>query len=185
MRTFAWLVLIGSWAAWGYPFVFRVPHYQKRPSITATAPTLIGLALECLALFMAFAFRVPGEVASVWWRVAPALVLGAAAAMLAWTATQHLGRQFRIRAGLYEDHRLVSTGPYALVRHPIYTSLLAILLVTLLILTRWEWALAALPLYFAGTEIRVRTEDKLLESRFGDEFRRYRRRVRGYIPFVR
>ena len=77
------------------------------------------------------------------------------------------------------------TGPYALVRHPIYTSMLAMLLVTLLVLTPWPWAVVALAVFVGGTEIRVHTEDKLLESRFGEEFRRYRSSVRAYVPFVR
>jgi protein-S-isoprenylcysteine O-methyltransferase Ste14 len=40
-------------------------------------------------------------------------------------------------------------------------------------------------LFIAGTEIRVRTEDRLLESRFGERFLQYRKRVWAYVPFVR
>jgi protein-S-isoprenylcysteine O-methyltransferase Ste14 len=86
---------------------------------------------------------------------------------------------------LYEDHELVRTGPYAWVRHPIYASLLAMLLCTLLLLTPWQWSLAALVVFLAGTEIRVRTEDRLLASRFQDVFREYRKKVPAYVPFVR
>jgi len=39
-------------------------------------------------------------------------------------------------------------------------------------------------IFLAGTAIRIRTEDALLESRFGDEFRAYRRTVPRFIPFV-
>jgi protein-S-isoprenylcysteine O-methyltransferase Ste14 len=39
-------------------------------------------------------------------------------------------------------------------------------------------------LFIVGTEIRVRTEEKLLAERFGEEFRQYKSRVRAYIPFV-
>jgi protein-S-isoprenylcysteine O-methyltransferase Ste14 len=71
------------------------------------------------------------------------------------------------------------------VRHPIYTSLLAILVSTLLLLTRWEWVAVSLALFVAGTEIRVRAEDSLLATRFGDEFSEYRKRVPAYVPFLR
>jgi protein-S-isoprenylcysteine O-methyltransferase Ste14 len=37
----------------------------------------------------------------------------------------------------------------------------------------------------AGTEIRVRSEDRLLASRFGEEFQAYRKTVKAYIPFIR
>jgi protein-S-isoprenylcysteine O-methyltransferase Ste14 len=177
--------LLVCWFAWGYPFVFLAPHYQKRPSVTASAPTLAGLLLEGLAIFTAFAFRLPPAAQPGAARVAISLVFGALAAVLSWTSVRHLGRQFRIRAGLYDDHELVRSGPYAVVRHPIYASILCVLLCTLLLLTPWQWWLVSLALYVAGTEIRVHTEDRLLASRFPDEFREYRKKVSAYLPFVR
>src|SRR5258708_1191331 len=171
------IVLLVCWFAWAYPFLFRAPHRQKRPSLTRTGPTLAGLLLECLAIFIAFEWRLspggsPGAA-----RIVAAAVLGPMAAVLSWSAVAHLGRQFRVNAGLYEDHELVRTGPYAIVRHPIYSSLLAILLCSLLVLTPWSVAAFALMLFLVGTEIRVHTEDKLLESRFGEEFRKYQKDV--------
>jgi len=71
------------------------------------------------------------------------------------------------------------------VRHPIYTSFLGMVLCTILLVTRLEWAPLPLILFIAGTEIRVRTEDNLLASRFGDLFREYQKSVVAYIPFVR
>ena len=105
--------------------------------------------------------------------------------MAAWTSVAHLGRQFRVYAGLYHDHALVKTGPYAIVRHPIYASLFAMLLATLLFLAPWQWMIVPIAVYILGTEIRVRCEDGLLRSRFGEEFERYRKAVPAYIPFVR
>jgi protein-S-isoprenylcysteine O-methyltransferase Ste14 len=45
--------------------------------------------------------------------------------------------------------------------------------------------LAAISIFIVGTEIRVRVEDGLLASRFGDHFRQYQRSVSAYIPLVR
>jgi protein-S-isoprenylcysteine O-methyltransferase Ste14 len=185
MLLFAWIELLVLWAAWLYPFLLRAPHNQKRASITMTGPTLVGLALECLAIAMALNIRLPANAPPGMPRMAASLVCGVLGIVLGWTAVTHLGRQFRIQAGLYEDHELVRTGPYAVVRHPIYASLLAMLLCTLLLLTPWPWALVAVAIFVAGTEVRVRTEDRLLESRFGDAFRDYRHRVPAYVPFVR
>jgi protein-S-isoprenylcysteine O-methyltransferase Ste14 len=185
MLMLGWLVLVVSWCVWAYPFVFLAPHHQKRPSITAIGPTRVGLFLESLAIFLAFAFRMPADPPPEWWRIATAAACGVAGAILAWTAVRHLGRQFRVHAGLYEDHELVTSGPYAIVRHPIYTSLLAMLVCSLLILSGWRWAVVCVALFVAGTEIRVHTEDGLLASRFGERFFEYRERVRAYVPFVR
>jgi len=172
------------WVVWWAVPMFRAPHNQKRPSITARGPTLLGLCFEVLAYVVAVCMRQPA--AATGW---PRLVVTALAApfgvMVMWAAVAHLGRQFRINAGLYADHELVCTGPYAVVRHPIYASMLLMLIATAALLTRPEWAIAAVVLFLIGTEIRVRTEDRLLASRFGDRFAAYRRKVAAYIPFVR
>ena len=173
------------WAVWFYPFAFRAPHNQKRASVTAIAPTRVGLLLECAAIFLALWFRLPAEHPPGLARVIGSMLIGPVAPVISWTAVTHLGRQFRVHAGLYEDHQLVRTGPYALVRHPIYASLLAMLLSTALLFTRWPWWLVSLGLFLAGTEIRVWTEDRLLESRFGEDFRQYRGRVAAYVPGIR
>jgi protein-S-isoprenylcysteine O-methyltransferase Ste14 len=117
--------------------------------------------------------------------LAVAFLMWAIGMILAWTSVTHLGKQFRVQAGLYEDHELVRTGPYAVVRHPIYAGLLAMLLCTMIVLTPWRWAIMALVLFLIGTEIRVRTEDKLLAGRFGEAFEDYRKSVPAYLPFVR
>lgn len=174
-----------SWFAWAYPFILRAPHNQKRPSITLRAPTSAGLFLECLAIFIAFACHLPLNEPPAMIRLVASILFGLIAGLLSWTAVKHLGRQFRVNAGLYEDHQLVRTGPYAVVRHPIYSSLFAILLSTICLLTRWEWAILSIFLFVAGTEIRVHAEDGLLASRFGEDFTRYKRKVPAYVPFVR
>jgi protein-S-isoprenylcysteine O-methyltransferase Ste14 len=184
MWVLSWSLVAVGWFAWLYPFLFRVPHRQRRESIAVTGPTRVGLLLEGLAIFLAFAYRGGGEPAS--WRVAVAAVLIGTCGAMAWKAVTHLGRQFRIHAGLYHDHELVRTGPYALVRHPIYTSMMGMLVATMLLLgTQPAWAAIALLFFVAGTEARVRAEDHLLASRFGAAFHEYQKRVRAYIPFVR
>jgi protein-S-isoprenylcysteine O-methyltransferase Ste14 len=185
MRVAGWIVLMASWAAWWYPFIFHAPHYQKRPSITARGPTLAGLLLEVTAIFLAFACRLPPDTPPGFLRIAGTAVFGLIAAVLAWTSVVHLGKQFRVNAGLYEDHELVNSGPYAIVRHPIYSSLLGMLLSTLCLGTGWQWAVLSLGLFVAGTEIRVHTEDRLLASRFDGQFAAYRKKVPAYVPFVR
>lgn len=124
------------------------------------------------------------------WLTAPAtwrLVLSVSAfilaAALSRSGTVALGRQWRIDAGLSADHRLVRSGPYRFVRHPIYTSMLCLLLGTGLIVSPLPLLVAATVVFMIGTEIRVRAEDALLENRFGDDFRKYRAEVPAYLPW--
>ena len=119
------------------------------------------------------------------WRTALSILFFALACVLSWTARRALGRQWRIDAGLSVDHELVTWGPYALVRHPIYTSMLCLLWGTGFILAPWPLFLIATAVFIVGTEIRVRAEDGLLASHFGERFRGYRRNVGAYIPFVK
>lgn len=183
--TLSWVELAVCWIVWWYPFLFRAPHIQRRPSITLAWPTRVGLLLESLAIFVAFLFRIPADRHPGLVRMLLSMALAPLAPPLAWSAVSHLGRQFRFNAGLYEDHQLVRTGAYGIVRHPIYASLLAMLLSTLFRLTEWQWIVVSLALFLAGTEIRVRTEDGLLASRFGPAFEDYRDRVPAYIPWIR
>jgi protein-S-isoprenylcysteine O-methyltransferase Ste14 len=185
MRSLARILVVAIWVVWAYPYFFRAPKIQRRQSITVAGPSLVGLLLETAGILMVWIFRVRGG-----WRESPALlaaalIVGILGDVLMWTAITHLGRQFRIQAGLYQDHQLVRSGPYAVVRHPIYAGLLAMILATGLLQTPWLWLLAALAIFVVGTEIRVRTEDRLLASRFGAEFAEYKKRVPAYLPFVR
>jgi len=183
---FIWWSLVGAgWFAWLFPFLFRAPHNQQRASITVSGPTRVGILLEVLAIAAAFAFHMPLDTSPGPVRVVLAVALAIGCTVMGWRSVIHLGRQFRVQAGLYHYHRLVRTGPYAFVRHPIYTSFMGMVLFTILLITRWEWGPLSLLFFIAGTEIRVRTEDGLLASRFGDDFRSYRKSVVAYIPFVR
>ncbi len=100
-------------------------------------------------------------------------------------ATRHLDKQWRFEAALSEDHELITTGPYRWLRHPIYASMLGMLLETGLAQAWWPMLIGGVVFYLIGTEIRVRSEEGLLAGRFGDEFVRFKSSTKAYIPFVR
>ena len=79
----------------------------------------------------------------------------------------------------------MTSGPYRLVRHPIYTSMLFLLVGTGLMVTPLPMLLLSVAVFMFGTEIRVRIEDRLLAARFGDRFQQYKSRVAAYVPFVK
>jgi protein-S-isoprenylcysteine O-methyltransferase Ste14 len=114
-----------------------------------------------------------------------AMVIMPLSVWLGWQAVVHLGKQWRIQAGLYSDHELVRTGPYKVVRHPIYVALLGMLIGTGLVVSWWPIVILAGALFIAGMEIRIHAEDALLADRFGAAFEKYRATVAAYIPFLR
>jgi protein-S-isoprenylcysteine O-methyltransferase Ste14 len=175
-------VMAVCWAAWLLPFVFRARRVRGRQAAATDRRGIWGQPLEALALGVA-AFGPGVEPGAA--RIAAAMLLAPAGPILAWWSVEHLGRQWRMHAGLWHDHRLITTGPYRFVRHPIYASILAVALATGLLRASWPAILLSVALFAAGTEIRVRVEDRLLASRFGKEFEVYRRSTRAYLPFIR
>lgn len=144
-----------------------------------------GMLLEAIAFGIVLGFRrsasEPAPEALLWCGA----MLAPVAVLVSVYAAYSLGREFRIQAVVTDDHRLVSSGPYRFVRHPIFASLLALLVATGILITRWPALAAAVVVFLAGTEIRVRAEDALLAARFGGVFEAYRARTAAYIPFVR
>ena len=92
-----------------------------------------------------------------------------------------LGRYWSGVVALKRDHRLIQSGPYRLVRHPLYTELILAAFGWCLCLTTWSNLLGAL-LFVACFERRAHKEDALLASEFGAEFEAYRRRTGRLIP---
>ena len=180
MPTYVYAILFVTWLAWCSAFLSR-----KRATVARriNKQARWGIVLEGVAFALIwqgrFWERTPG------WKLLPALLLLVAAAVLSWSAVSALGRHWRIDAALNSDHRLVRSGPYSFVRHPIYASMLCMLLGTGLLLTPWQLFLPAICIFLIGTEIRVRIEDALLASHFGEQFTAYKRKVPAYIPWLR
>ena len=180
MRTYVFLILALAWLAWMAPF-FLVKRGPGAQTIDRRARW--GIVLEGVGF--AIIWQKPLWIAQPGvWRLGfgvATLVLGP---VLTWTSALTLGRQWRFDAGLNADHQLVQSGAYRIVRHPIYTSMLCMLLGTGLLLARVPLLIVAIAFFIAGTEIRVRIEDRLLAERFGPAFDAYRRRVHAYVPFL-
>lgn len=113
---------------------------------------------------------------------AAVLVLMGGAIGLFVASSRELGRNWSLVARTRSDHELVRTGPYSRIRHPIYLGLLLFLLAMAIALGHWAQLFIAVPVFFAGTAIRTRLEDSLLEHSFGDSFRDYRSSTPALIP---
>ena len=110
------------------------------------------------------------------------VTLAFGSAMLGLLALRELGKQWSLTARVLESHELVQGGPFALVRHPIYSALLGLLLATGLALsTAVLTGLAAL-VYLAGTWWRTAREEALLRAHFGAAYDDYARRVPRLFP---
>jgi protein-S-isoprenylcysteine O-methyltransferase Ste14 len=182
MPAHVYAILAAGWLIWLAPFFLIKRNSGKPEKLDRRARW--GIVLEGLAyslLWQSKFWERPPES----WRMALSVFFFVSAGLLSWTGARTLGRQWRIDAGLNPDHELVRSGVYRVVRHPIYTSMLCTLLGTGFMLTPLPLLLLAMLLFTIGTEIRVRIEDGLLASRFGDQFQDYQRSVPAYIPFLK
>jgi len=95
-----------------------------------------------------------------------------------------LGAMWSHSLDLRENHRLVSTGIYERLRHPMYSAFWLWALAQPFLLANWVAGLAGIvgfgTLYF----LRVGQEERMMEERFGEEYRAYRSRTHRIIPGV-
>ena len=109
------------------------------------------------------------------------IACGVAFIAAAFTSFGHAGTAVRTHE---PSTALVTTGVYGVVRNPIYTGMLGMLLATGLAVSHWLGLSIAIVVFAIGTFIRVRSEEKLLREAFSAEFDEYAQRVPAVIPFL-
>lgn len=108
----------------------------------------------------------------------PGLLLIAAGEGLRLWAVGHIGLPSRTTGD--GAHRVVDTGPYALLRNPLYVGNILIFLG--LGVMAWPWALLAGPLLAAHYHFIVRWEESNLSEKLGEPYSDYTKRVRRWVP---
>ncbi len=178
-----WLVFVGI-------FLLR-KRPPRAPEAKRDRQASLGIVLQMCGFFLvwfqpprkpflppvAFLSGVVGVVFSV-----VTVAIAAGSGWLIESAIRTLGKQWALRARLVEEHKLITSGPYAYVRNPIYTGMLGMLIATGLAMEHWIALPIAVVIFVLGLVIRVRSEEKLLRAAFGDEFEGYARRVPAVIP---
>jgi protein-S-isoprenylcysteine O-methyltransferase Ste14 len=148
---------------------------------------VVGLALQAAGFALTFGWqRPPLQSSALDWGVATAsvaLAVGSGTFVLA--AVRTLGKQWSLLPRLVEEHVLIEEGPYSVVRHPIYSAMLGMLLSTGLAFGPSSAVVFAVALYIAGTIIRIHMEERLLTQVFAERYALYSRRVPAFLPFRR
>src|SRR6185312_489074 len=99
-------------------------------------------------------------------------------------ARLYLGRNWSgMFATIKADHELITGGPYALVRHPIYSGLMLAIIGTALALGQWRGVFATV-LAFIAIVHRMRVEEGFMREQFGGAYDDYARRVPAFVPRV-
>ncbi|MES1198369.1 MAG: isoprenylcysteine carboxylmethyltransferase family protein [Pseudomonadota bacterium] len=177
-----WVLWVISWilaAVWSSRAVARPKLGEELPSRLIT---VIG------ALLMTGRFQL-SSLPQLWglsdigaWLALAAVLVGIA---FTWWARVTLGALWSGNVTRKEDHKIIDTGPYGLVRHPIYTGILFALWATALFLGRIECLLGA-ALMSIGFFLKARLEESFLVAGLGEAaYADYKKRVPMLVPFVK
>ena len=149
--------------------------------------SVFGIALQGAGMAAAWigSFRFDWAVSQGSWIAAiiPSAIALGAVCLFAWSA-KTMGANWSLVARTREDHRLVQTGPFALVRNPIYVALFGMMCAVATALGHTANLILAVPFYLTGTLMRVSIEERLLREMFGPAFDDYERRVKRFVPMI-
>ena len=184
------------WLIWGLSWMAAAlwsGRTAARPSPLAQAahwiPTLMGFGL----LFSRYAFRGAGRwgpAANRSWAFIPPVAWALTGVVLAgmvfsWWARLYLGTMWSDSVVIKEGHHVVDSGPYRLVRHPIYTGLLTSAY-ALAIQSATAPSLLGAALLTLGFTLKARLEERFLRQELGpDAYDAYRARTPMLIPFLK
>jgi protein-S-isoprenylcysteine O-methyltransferase Ste14 len=188
--TLAFVAVLLAWLAFVITFLGHKkppsPPDQKRDRLS-----IVGIVFQGLAYAVIWSIRrtwftaMFGSNKSLEIALAVFIILLAAGSV--WfcaAALRTLGQQWSLAARVVEGHKLVTEGPYSIVRNPIYTGMFGMLLATGLAVSHWIGVVLAIVIFATGTVIRVRSEERLLREMFASAFDEYARRVPAVIPFL-
>ena len=95
-----------------------------------------------------------------------------------------LGRFYRPVVTIYEDHEVVTSGPYRYVRHPIYSGAMVVMVGVGLALGNWLSLALCILLPLAAYVARIRVEEGALEDALGDRYRQYEQGKARLVPGI-
>jgi protein-S-isoprenylcysteine O-methyltransferase Ste14 len=196
--------IYAAWIAWALSWLLAAgwsSRAARRLNFGAEAAYRVVTAVGCVLLLFPGRrasmmpglvrirhFRVAGPLVKPLWALLPATAWGmvgvtVAGFVFAWWARIHLGALWSGAVTRKADHRIVDTGPYGLVRHPIYTGLIAAAF-ALAVVKATPIALTGAASMTLGFWLKARLEEDFLRAELGPEsYDAYRGRVPMLAPF--
>lgn len=175
-----WYVFVAYWViSW-----LRVKRTKTAESLMSRLGTILPMVLAFELLF------------SNWLRVGPlrlrflpaedwiawsGIAVTSVGVVVAIWARYSIGQYWSARVTFKEGHRVIRSGPYAWVRHPIYTGMLLAAMGTALGIGEWRGVLAVAVMWAAHSHKALR-EEKLLTTELGEEYASYRRNTGFLFP---
>jgi protein-S-isoprenylcysteine O-methyltransferase Ste14 len=177
-----WIVFIVYWR-------IKAADTKTNQRLEPVASRLLRLLTILFAIVLLSTTRIPLPwlnlqlwPAGLWpfWLGAAVMIAGL---LFAIWAREHLGRNWSQAVTIKRDHELITTGPYSVVRHPIYTGMLAGLLGTAIALSQVRGFIAFV-LFFVMFWLKLRMEEQWMRSQFGDSYAAYADQTAALVPYL-
>jgi protein-S-isoprenylcysteine O-methyltransferase Ste14 len=177
------IVILAGWVAfWIYWLAASVGVKAAQNRSSRSVGVRVGAILVILLLVRTRAFKTHSAATSSAWLQGVGLALFLSGLGVAIWARLYLGRNWGMPMSRKVDPELVTTGPYRLVRHPIYSGIiLAMVGTSIAVSLYWLIAVAVLGAYFVYSAF---TEERFMADRFPDSYPRYKRSTKMLIPFI-
>jgi protein-S-isoprenylcysteine O-methyltransferase Ste14 len=174
------------WAIWVLSWLIAASWSNRTEARPRLRSELVYRIVTVVGMLLLFARRLVGHEPRLWetplevqWCLVGLAAVGFA---FCWWARIHLGRMWSSSVTRKADHHIVDTGPYSLVRHPIYTGIIVAAAATAA-LEATPLAFAGLMLVIIGFWIKARLEERFLRNELGSEvYDAYARRTGMLFP---
>ncbi|HWG19676.1 MAG TPA: isoprenylcysteine carboxylmethyltransferase family protein [Terracidiphilus sp.] len=177
-----WIVFLIYWQ-------IRAADTKTTQRLEPLAPRILRVFIFLIAILLLSIPRVPLPwlYRPLWPSGLLPFWLGAAVAiagiLFAVWAREHLGRNWSRSVTIKQSHELITTGPYAVVRHPIYTGVLAGFLGMAIAVAQVRGLIAFVLIFFA-LWLKLRMEEQWMRSHFGETYGTYARRTAALVPYL-
>ncbi|MBS0364383.1 MAG: isoprenylcysteine carboxylmethyltransferase family protein [Proteobacteria bacterium] len=180
------MTILALWLAWALYWAvaaFGTKVTQRREPWGSRLAYALPLLVAGAMLFGRWPWLSQRLWAPAWWTCWSGVALTAAGLGFACWARVHLGRNWSGAVTVKREHELIRSGPYGLVRHPIYTGLIAAVAGTALCSGTTRAAVACL-IIIAAFLYKARAEERFMRDTFPGSYPDYSDRVPMLVPFT-
>ena len=178
----AWILFLVYWQ-------IKAANTKTTQRLEPAASRILRVAVFLIVLTLLSTTRIPAPwlYLQLWpvglWPFWLGAAVTVAGLLFAVWAREHLGRNWSRSVTIKEDHELITSGPYAVVRHPIYTGILAGFLGMAIAISEVRGFVVFVLVFFV-LRIKLRMEEQWMRSQFGETYDAYADQTAALVPYV-
>ena len=177
------------WIAFFVYWQIKAADTKTTQRLEPAASRILRVFIFLVAIILLSATRIPlpGLYFQLWpsglWPFWLGAAVTIAGLLFAVWAREHLGRNWSRSVTIKQGHELITSGPYAVVRHPIYTGILTGFLGMAIAVSQVR-GFVAFALVFLALWLKLRMEEEWMRSQFGETYTNYARQTAALVPYL-